>query len=104
MESSMIDTSSKRSKKKPCKRLPRKADDSSADRVIRDIISDNVEWEHHLSAFDLINDFRRYQASLEKFGLSEEDLFDRLALKNKRVELFQVVHKEKEESGKVQEE
>jgi hypothetical protein len=58
------------------------------DRLVRKIISDDYEFEQHISPFEIINHFSKYQQSLEKFDISPEDFFEKLSIKNKEAEEF----------------
>jgi hypothetical protein len=55
--------------------------------------------DHHVSAYDLINNFKRYEESIRKFGVDEDELFEKLSIKNKQMERFE--SQEKEEEKKV---
>ena len=59
-----------------------------ADRLVQNIINDEEELEDHVSAMQIINYFKLYEASLTKYQVSEEDFFEKLSIKNKRIENY----------------
>lgn len=44
--------------------------------------------EDHVSAMQLINHFKLYEASLSKYKVSADELFEKLSIKNKRIENY----------------
>lgn len=61
---------------------------TEADRVVLQIINDDEEMDEHISAMHLINHFKSYEASLTKYQVSEDELFEKLSIKNKRIENY----------------
>ena len=58
----MIDTSSKKKKKSEMTDAQKEAD-----RLVQKIINDDEDMEEHVSAMQLINHFKLYEASLNKY-------------------------------------
>lgn len=79
----MIDTTSKKGDKK--QKL------TEADKIIQKIINDDEDMDEHISAYDLINHFKRYEESMRKFHISPDELFEKLAIKNKQIENFEML-------------
>lgn len=87
----MIDTSStKVSKKNKQKQDKVAAALTDADILVKKILDDDEEMDEHISAMHLINHFKMYEASLNKFHVSAEDLFEKLSIKNKRIENYEI--------------
>ena len=61
---------------------------TEADRVVLQIINDDEEMDEHISAMHLINHFKSYEASLTKYQVSEDELFEKLSIKNKKIENY----------------
>ena len=61
---------------------------TEADLVIQNIMNDDEDMDCHISAFELINHFKNYQASLAKFHVTKDELFERLSIKNKELDNF----------------
>jgi hypothetical protein len=61
---------------------------TDADRVVLQIINDDEEMDEHISAMHLINHFKSYEASLTKYQVSEDELFEKLSIKNKKIENY----------------
>lgn len=81
----MIDTSSSKKKKKD----PQSDAQAEADRLVQQIINDDEDMEEHVSAMELINHFKLYEASLNKYQVSADELFEKLSIKNKKIENYQ---------------
>eukprot|EP00347_Sterkiella_histriomuscorum_P003574 403363766 len=64
------------------------------DLLVRQIITDDVDLEENINAFDLINHFQRYESSLKKFNISAEELFEKLSIKNKNMDNFTFLKKD----------
>ena len=75
-------------KKKQPKKLQMQSGLTEADRVVLKIINDDEEMDDHISAMSLINHFKSYEASLSKFHVSEDELFEKLSIKNKKIEEY----------------
>ena len=73
-------------KSKPSKVDAKKQEE--ADRLVQTIINDDEEMEDHVSAMQLINHFKLYEASLTKYHVSAEELFEKLSIKNKMIENY----------------
>ena len=73
-------------KSKPSKVDAKKQEE--ADRLVQTIINDDEEMEDHVSAMQLINHFKLYEASLTKYQVTAEELFEKLSIKNKRIENY----------------
>jgi hypothetical protein len=80
----MIDTSSKKKKKSELNEAQ-----LEADKLVQKIINDDEDLEDHVSAMQLINHFKLYEASLNKYHVSADELFEKLSIKNKRIEDYQ---------------
>jgi hypothetical protein len=80
----MIDTSSKKKKKSDLNDAQQEAD-----RLVQTIINDDEDMEEHVSAMQLINHFKLYEASLNKYHVSADELFEKLSIKNKKIENYQ---------------
>lgn len=64
-------------------------DFSDNDKLIYQILADDEDLEEHISSLKLINHFQRYESSLRKFGVTPEELFEKLSIKNKKMENFE---------------
>ncbi|TNV85916.1 hypothetical protein FGO68_gene10620 [Halteria grandinella] len=101
----MIDTKAKVGKQKKVKTLGGAGQQQDeADLLIQKIINDDIDLDEHISAFDLINQFKRYEQSLKKFGVSEDTLFEKLSIKNKQIERFEMNQKTIQAIAEVNEE
>ncbi len=78
----MMDTGSKKKKK-----VNNEAQEE-ADRLVQKIMNDEEDMEDHVSAMELINRFKLYEASLSKFHVSADELFEKLSIKNKKIENY----------------
>ena len=63
---------------------------TEADKVVMKIINDDEEMDEHISAMSLINHFKSYEASLSKFQVSADELFEKLSIKNKKIENYEM--------------
>jgi hypothetical protein len=63
---------------------------TEADRLVLKIINDDEEMDEHISAMHLINHFKKYEASLSKFQVSADELFEKLSIKNKKIENYEI--------------
>jgi hypothetical protein len=79
----MIDTSSKKKKKSDMNDAQKEAD-----KLVQNIINDDEDLEEHVSAMQLINHFKLYEASLSKYHVSADELFEKLSIKNKKIENY----------------
>lgn len=60
------------------------------DKIVLKILDDGIEFDQHISAFELINHFKAFEASLTKFDVSSEYVFEKLSIKNKNLENYQM--------------
>lgn len=54
------------------------------------IMNDDEDMLEHISPMDLINQFKKFEPSLKKFKISEDDFFEKLSIKNKEIERFEM--------------
>lgn len=53
-------------------------------------MNDDEDMVEHISPLDLINQFKKFEQSLRRFGISEDDFFEKLSIKNKQIERFEM--------------
>ena len=58
--------------------------------MIKRIISNDDEaLEEHVSAYELINHFYKYEPSLKKFNITQEELFEKLYMKKHEIDDYE---------------
>lgn len=61
---------------------------TEADCLVKKIICEDYEFDEHIRTMDIINHFPRYEQSLNKYGITAEEFFEQLSIKNKQVEEY----------------
>ena len=60
---------------------------------VRKILEEDFDLDEHVTSLHVIANFNKYAPIIKKFGVTPEEFFETLSLKNKRLENFEFLKK-----------